>query len=68
MLPLLPDENKSLVDLSFRFSIVMTSRENDHRMSKRTPKNRFFSKRLKIKQNTAKSGADFLMNFDSRSG
>ena len=64
MLPLLPDENK----IFGGFWIVMTSRENDHRMSKRTLKSRFFSKRLKIKQNTAKSGADFLMNFDSRSG
>ena len=37
-------------------------------MSKRTLKNRFFSKRLKIKQNIAKIGADFQMNFDSRFG
>ena len=37
-------------------------------MSKRTFKNRFFSKRLKIKQNNAQIGADFYMNFDSRLG
>ena len=35
-------------------------------MSKRTPQNRFFSERLKIKQNIAKIGADLKMNFDSR--
>ena len=34
-------------------------------MSKRTLKNRFYSERLNIKQNTAKIGADFFMNFDS---
>ena len=33
-------------------------------MSKRTLKSRFFSKWLKIKQNSAKIEADFLMNFD----
>ena len=37
-------------------------------MSKKTLKNRFFSKRLKIKQNTAKIGAGFWMNFDSSLG
>ena len=34
-------------------------------MSKRTLKNRCFSKRLKIKQNTEKNEADFQMNFRS---
>ena len=37
-------------------------------MMKGTLKNGFFSKRSKIKQNTAKIGADFKMNFDSRLG
>ena len=37
-------------------------------MSKRTLKNRFFSKRLKIKQNTAKIAVDFYMNFDFKLG
>ena len=37
-------------------------------MSKRTLKDRFFSKRLNIKQNTAKIKADFSMNFDFRFG
>ena len=36
-------------------------------MSKRTLKNSFFSKRLKIKQHTAKMEADFYMNFNFRS-
>ena len=31
-------------------------------MSKRTLKNRFFSKRLKIKQNTAKIGVNFVQS------
>ena len=35
-------------------------------MSKSTLKNRFFSKRLKINQNTAKIEAEFKMNFDFR--
>ena len=35
-------------------------------MSKRTLKNRFFSKQLKIKQNIAKIEAEFYMHFDFR--
>ena len=37
-------------------------------MSKRTLKKRFFSKELKIKQNTSKIEADFQMKFDFRLG
>ena len=37
-------------------------------MSKRKLKNSFFSKRLKIKQNTAEIGTDFYTIFDSRLG
>ena len=37
-------------------------------MRKRTLKNIFFNKRLKIKQNTVKIGADFYIRFDSRLG
>ena len=33
-------------------------------MRKRTLTKTVFSKRLKVKQNTAKIGADFSMNFD----
>lgn len=37
-------------------------------LSKRSLKNRVLSKRLNIKQNTAKIKADFSMNFDFRFG
>ena len=37
-------------------------------MNKRTLKNRFFDKGLKIKQNTAIIEAHFLINFDFRLG
>ena len=37
-------------------------------MSKSTLKNKFFSKRLKIKQNTAKIEAEFWMYFYFRLG
>ena len=44
-------------------SQLMHMRITYHFMSKRTLKNRFFSKRLKMKQNTAKNEVDFNMNF-----
>ena len=37
-------------------------------MSKRTLKNKFFSKQLKVKQITAKIKANFWVNFDFRLG